>query len=78
MPAVRGREPTSSAMFTPENAWAGSSLIEIRCSRGKAQSSSSIATPSAVPTAAGISSRLSSTGWSGPSMAPLAIRKSRL
>ena len=43
-------------------------------SSGKAQSSSSIAVPSAALTAAGISSSDSCTGVSGPSSWPLAIR----
>jgi hypothetical protein len=48
--------------------------MSIRCSSGKAQSSSSIAVPSAALIAGGISSRLSSTGVSGPSIWPLAMR----
>ena len=46
----------------------GSSKISTRCRSGKAQSSSSIAVPSAALTAAGISSRFSCTGVSGPSI----------
>ena len=76
MPGPRGRAPTSSAMFTPSNATLGSSVISIAVSNGNAQSSSSIAVPSAALTAAGISSRRSSTGVSGPSIAPLAMRNS--
>ena len=58
MPLVRGRAPTRSATCTPSNAWFGSSEMSTRDSSGKAQSSSSIATPSAAFTAWGISSRL--------------------
>ena len=46
-------------------------------SSGNAQSSSSIAVPSADFNAGVISSRLSRTGVSGPSMAPEAMRNSR-
>ena len=63
-------------MLTPSKATFGSSVISIPASSGKAQSSSSIAVPSAALTAAGISSRLSATGVSGPSIAPLAMRNS--
>ena len=38
MPLVRGREPTSSAMFVPSNASAGSSCRSSPLSSGKAQS----------------------------------------
>ena len=54
----------------------GSSKMSTFESSGKAQSSSSIAVPSAALTASGISSRLSSTGVSGPSIWPLAILNS--
>ena len=40
--------------------------------------SSSIATPSSAPIAGGISSSRRSTGWSGPSSCPEAMRKTRL
>ena len=63
-------------MLTPANALAGSSVMSIEASSGKAQSSSSIAVPSAAFTAAGISSRRRATGVSAPSIAPLAIRNS--
>jgi len=63
-------------MFTPSKATFGSSAISMAVSSGNAQSSSSIAVPSAAFTAAGISSRLSATGVSGPSIAPLAMRNS--
>ena len=56
----------------------GSSPISTADSNGKAQSSSSITTPSRAGSAGVISSSRSSTGWSGPSIAPLAMRNSRL
>ena len=43
---------------------------------GNAQSSSSIATPSSIGNAGGISIRCSTTGCSGPNIAPEAMRKS--
>ena len=76
MPGPRGRAPTSRPTLQPSKAALGSSKMSIRRSSGKAQSSSSIAVPSAALTASGISSRLSSTGVSGPSIWPLAIRNS--
>ena len=74
MPGPRGRAPTRRPTLQPSKAGFGSSKMSIRRSSGKAQSSSSIAVPSAALTASGISSRLSSTGVSGPSIWPLAIR----
>ena len=76
MPGPRGRAPTSSATLQPSKAAFTSSKMSILRSSGNAQSSSSIAVPSAALTASGISSRLSSTGVSGPSIWPLAIRNS--
>jgi hypothetical protein len=76
IPFVRGRAPTSSATLTPSNAGFGSSWMSTAASRGKAQSSSSIAVPSAACMAAGISSRFRWTGVSGPNSCPLAIRNS--
>ncbi len=55
MPLVRGREPTSSAMLTPSKASSGLSCRSRFASRGKAQSTTSIATPSSAPIAGGIS-----------------------
>ena len=78
MPFVRGREPTSSAMLVPSKASSGRSCRSRPASSGKAQSTSSIATPSSAPIAGGISSRRRSTGWSGPSSCPLAMRNTRL
>ena len=76
MPFVRGRAPTSSACWTPSKARAGSSVTSTSASSGKAASASSMAVPSAAPRAAGISSRRSRTGVSGPSIPPAAMRKS--
>ena len=76
IPGPRGRAPTSRPTLQPSNACRGSSEMSILRSSGNAQSSSSIAVPSAALTASGISSRLSSTGVSGPSIWPLAIRNS--
>ncbi len=78
MPLVRGREPTSSATLTPSNASSGVSCRSSAPSSGNAQSTSSIATPSSAPIACGISSRRRSTGWSGPSSCPLAMRNTML
>jgi hypothetical protein len=52
--------------------------LDALLSSGNAQSSSSMTTPSSAFRAGVISSRRSSTGWSGPSSAPLAMRNSRL
>jgi hypothetical protein len=78
IPALRGREPTSRATSAPSKAVPGSSLSTMSVSSGKAQSSSSMATPSSAPMAGGISSICRMIGWSGPSRSPLAIRKTRL
>ncbi len=75
IPFERGRAPISSATFAPSKAWFASSWISIERSSGNAQSSSSIAVPSAALTASGISSSESATGVSGPSIWPLAMRK---
>ena len=74
MPLVRGRAPISSATPQPSNAALGSSWMSSPASSGKAQSSSSIAVPSAALTASGISSSFRWTGVCGPSIWPLAIR----
>jgi hypothetical protein len=66
MPAVRGREPTSSATLLPSKAGVAPSEISIEVSHGMAQSSSSIAIPAAACIACGTSSSRSSTGTSGP------------
>ncbi len=74
MPFDRGREPMSSAQLTPSKATRGSSLMTTLSSRGKAQSSSSMTTPSSAPNAWGISSRCRDTRVSGPNTSPLARR----
>ena len=78
MPAVRGRAPTSSAMFAPSKTLVGSSPITTLDSSGNAQSSSSMTTPSSAFRAGVISRRRSSTGWSFPSSSPLAMRNRML
>ena len=75
MPFDRGRAPTSSATLAPSKASFGSSEMSMPRSSGKAQSSSSIAVPSAALTASGISSRRRFTSVSGPSIWPEAMRK---
>ena len=77
MPALRGTEPTSSAHEVPSKACLRSEVTTMFDRSGKAQSSSSIATPSSACMAGSISSRRSTTGWSGPSSWPDAIRNSR-
>ena len=76
IPALRGIEPTSSATCTPSKATLASSEVVTPESSGKAQSSSSMTTPSRAPIAGVISSSFRWTGWSGPSRAPLAMRNS--
>ena len=76
MPALRGTEPTSSAQEVPSKAVARSEVATTPASSGKAQSSSSMTTPSRAFMAGSISSRRSTTGWSGPSSWPEAMRKS--
>ena len=78
MPLVRGREPTSRATPTPSKAVSGRSVNSMPDNNPKAQSSSSMATPSRAPMAGGISSNCRTTGWSGPNNCPLATRKTRL
>ena len=53
MPLVRGRAPTSRATLAPSKATFGSSVMSMPCSSGKAQSSSSMAVPSAAFSAGG-------------------------
>ncbi len=67
MPFVRGRAPTSRPISAPSKAWSGSSNMSMLESSGKAQSSSSIATPLTASMACGISSSRSATGVSSPS-----------
>ena len=75
IPSLRGTAPTSSAQFAP---WKHSSVSEVQVmpSRsGKAQSSSSIRTPSSAGSAASSSSRRREIGVSGPRAWPEASRK---
>ena len=74
---VVGNPANTNALIAASNATFGSSVASMPASSGKAQSSSSIATPCSAPTACGISSSRSSTGWSGPSIWPLAMRNRR-
>ena len=62
-------------MLVPSNASLGSSEMSIPRSSGKAQSSSSIAVPSAAWIASGISSSRRLTSVSEPSISPAAMRK---
>ena len=78
MPALRGIAPTSRATSASPNATSASSVQTISVSSGKAQSSSSIFTPSSAPSAGVISSSCRATGVSGPSIDPEAMRNSRL
>ena len=76
MPALRGTDPTSSAHDVPSKAVFRSEVASMPTNSGKAQSSSSITTPWSAPMAGSISSRRSTTGWSGPSIWPDAMRNS--
>ena len=76
MPALRGIAPTSRATSASPKATSASSVRTVPASSGKAQSSSSMATPSRAPSAGVISSIWRMTGWSGPSIEPLAMRNS--
>ena len=77
MPALRGIEPTSSAQLASvEGGRRGRSVASMPASSGKAQSSSSMTTPSSAFIAGSISSRRSTTGVSGPSSWPDAMRNS--
>jgi hypothetical protein len=78
MPLLRGRAPTSRATLTPSNIVSASSPISTPARVRNAQSCSSITTPSSAFSAGVTSSRRSCTGVSGPSIAPEAIRNSRL
>src|SRR5258706_103407 len=67
MPCLRGTEPTSSAHDVLSKAVFSSLVNSMPASRGNAQSSSSMATPSSDFSAGSISSMRNTTGWSGPS-----------
>ena len=77
MPALRGIEPTSSAHEVPSKAVSRSVVATMSLTRGKAQSSISMTTPSSAFMPGSISRRRSTTGWSGPSIWPEAMRNSR-
>ena len=77
MPALRGIEPTSSAHEVPSNAVSRSVVETMSLTRGKAQSSISMTTPSSAFIPGSISRRRSTTGWSGPSIWPEAMRNRR-
>ena len=77
MPALRGTEPTSSAHDVESNAVFRSDVGTMSCTRGKAQSSISMTTPSSTRMAGSISSRRSTIGWSAPRSWPEAMRNSR-
>ncbi len=77
IPALRGTEPTRRAQEVPSKAVFRSVVASMSSSRGNAQSSSSITTPSSAFMPGSISSRRSTTGWSGPNRAPEAMRKRR-
>ena len=66
MPALRGIEPTSSAQEVPSKAVLRSVVVTMSLTRGNAQSSSSMTTPSRACMPGSISRRRSTTGWSGP------------
>ena len=76
IPALRGIDPTSNAHDVPSKAVLASEVGSMPARSGKAQSSSSMTTPCSAPMAGSISSRRSTTGWSGPSIWPDAIRNS--
>jgi len=79
MPLPRGLLPTSRAQLTSLKPSFGSEVRTRSCSRGNAQSSSSIATPfkACIGFSNGTSTRCRITGWSGPNICPLAMRGSR-
>ena len=66
MPALRGIEPTSRAHEVPSKAVLRSVVVTMSLTRGNAQSSSSMTTPSSACMPGSISSSRSTTGWSGP------------
>ena len=77
IPALRGMAPTRKAALTPSKTFFGSSPISMFTRLPKAQSSSSMTTPSRALRAGVISRRRSSMGVS-PSSEPEAMRNSRL
>jgi hypothetical protein len=79
MPGPRGRAPTRIATSASLNATLASEAADIPASSGKAQSSISIITPLRAFCAfsSAISRSWRITGWSLPSISPLAIRNSK-
>ena len=77
MPALRGTEPTRRAQEVPSKAVFRSVVATMSLTRGNAPSSISMTTPSRAFIPGSISSRRRTTGWSGPSSWPEAIRKRR-
>ena len=77
IPSLRGIAPTSSAHSTPSKARRGSLVATTSLRSGKAQSSSSMTTPSSAFMAGSTSSNRRTRGWSGPSRWPEPIRKTR-
>ena len=75
IPSLRGTAPTSSAQLAPRKAVSVSEVVTTSSSSGKAQSSSSIRTPSRAGSAASSSRSWSATRVSGPKAWPDAIRK---
>ena len=74
IPAFRGIDPTSSAQVVPSNAVFMSVVATTSASGEKAQSSSSMTTPSKAFMAGSISKSRSTIGWSTPRSCPEAIR----
>ena len=75
MPCLRGTAPTRRHHDAPSKAFSAFEVRMMSCSSGKAQSSSSIATPSSAFMAGSISSRRRMIGCWSPSKSPAAIRK---
>src|SRR5664280_56339 len=67
IPALRGTEPTNSAHEVPSKATSRSVVVMMSLTRGNAQSSTSMTTPSRAFIPGSISRRRNTTGWSGPS-----------
>jgi hypothetical protein len=70
-------DPTSRAQEVPSKAVLRSVVVTMSATRGKAQSSISMTTPSRAFMPGSISRRRRITGWSAPSSWPEAIRNSR-
>ncbi len=79
IPGPRGLEPTSRHQFASLKAVSASPVSTMSCSSGKAQSSSSMATPlrAFCGPSTGISRSCRITGWSSPNIWPEAMRNSR-